>query len=79
MRKRYTTADLSVLTRDEASRFVPRGDGDPQLDLALAWIREVQPKRALLTHMDNSMDYRTLVDELPEGVEPAYDGMEIAL
>ena len=37
MRKRYTTADLSVLTRDEARRFVPRGDGDPQLDLALAW------------------------------------------
>ena len=37
MRKRYTTADLSVLTRDEARRFVPRGDGDPQLDLSLAW------------------------------------------
>ncbi len=37
MRKRYTTADLSVLTREEASRFVPRGDGDPQLDLTLAW------------------------------------------
>ena len=37
MRKRYTTADLSVLTREEARRFVPRGDGDPQLDLTLAW------------------------------------------
>jgi phosphoribosyl 1,2-cyclic phosphate phosphodiesterase len=51
----------------------------PHLDLALAWIKEVKPKRALLTHMDNSLDYRTLLDELPEGVEPAYDGMEIAL
>jgi SAM-dependent methyltransferase len=35
--KRYTTADLSVLTRDEARRFVPRGDGDPRVDLTLAW------------------------------------------
>ena len=37
MRKRYTTADLSVLTRDEASRFVSEADGDPQTDIALAW------------------------------------------
>jgi SAM-dependent methyltransferase len=26
-----------VFTRDEASRFVPRGDGDPRTDLVLAW------------------------------------------
>jgi SAM-dependent methyltransferase len=37
VRKRYTAADLSVLTPDEAKRFVPEGDGDPQLDLTLAW------------------------------------------
>ncbi|HEY0130020.1 MAG TPA: MBL fold metallo-hydrolase, partial [Allosphingosinicella sp.] len=43
------------------------------------WIARLQPKRALLTHLDNSMDYDTLVDELPDGVEPAYDGMEIEL
>jgi phosphoribosyl 1,2-cyclic phosphate phosphodiesterase len=29
--------------------------------------------------MDNSMDYRTLLAELPDGVEPGYDGMEIVL
>ena len=34
---RYTTADLGVFTADEASRFVPRGNGDPQHDMALAW------------------------------------------
>ena len=38
-----------------------------------------RPKRAVLTHMDNSMDYRTLAEELPATVEPAYDGMEIDL
>jgi phosphoribosyl 1,2-cyclic phosphate phosphodiesterase len=51
----------------------------PHLALALEWIARLRPKRALLTHMDNSMDYETLRAELPPGVEPAYDGMEIAL
>jgi phosphoribosyl 1,2-cyclic phosphate phosphodiesterase len=51
----------------------------PHLDLALEMIAEVQPKRALLTHMDNSLDYDQLVRELPAGVEPAYDGLEIRL
>jgi len=37
VRRRYTAADLGVFTREEASRFVPRGDGDPQNDVALAW------------------------------------------
>lgn len=37
MRRRYTTADLGVLTRDEARRFVPEGGSDPQIDVALAW------------------------------------------
>jgi SAM-dependent methyltransferase len=30
-------ADLDVLTRAEASRFVPDGGGDPQTDVVLAW------------------------------------------
>ena len=34
---RYTTADLGVFTRDEASRFAPHGAGDPRRDAALAW------------------------------------------
>jgi SAM-dependent methyltransferase len=34
---RYTAADLGVLSREEARRFVPYGDGDPQADIALAW------------------------------------------
>jgi len=37
VRSRYTTADLGVFTRDEASRFVPRGGGDPRSDVVLAW------------------------------------------
>jgi SAM-dependent methyltransferase len=37
LRRRYTAADLGVLTCDEARRFVPQGDGDPQTDVVLAW------------------------------------------
>jgi len=51
----------------------------PHLALTLEWIRRLAPRRAILTHMDTSMDYRTLCAELPDGVEPGYDGMEIAL
>ena len=37
LRRRYTPADVRVFTRAEANRFVPRGDGDPQTDVVLAW------------------------------------------
>jgi SAM-dependent methyltransferase len=37
VRSRYTAADLGVFTRSEASRFIPRGDGDPHNDVVLAW------------------------------------------
>ena len=37
LRSRYTAADLGVFTCDEAGRFVPQGDGDPQTDVVLAW------------------------------------------
>lgn len=49
----------------------------PHLDLALEWIERLRPKRAILTHMDQSMDYETLTASLPEGVEPGYDGLEV--
>jgi phosphoribosyl 1,2-cyclic phosphate phosphodiesterase len=45
----------------------------------LAWIERVRPRRAILTHMDQSLDYRALLRELPEGVEPGYDGLTVEL
>ncbi|HEV2080644.1 MAG TPA: MBL fold metallo-hydrolase [Allosphingosinicella sp.] len=49
------------------------------LSQVLGWIEEVQPGRAILTHMDQSMDYDGLRAELPANVEPGYDGLGIAL
>jgi SAM-dependent methyltransferase len=37
LRRRYSAADVGVLTDEEARRFVRGGDGDPQTDVTLAW------------------------------------------
>jgi SAM-dependent methyltransferase len=37
LRTRYTVADLSALSADEARRFLRNGSGDPQIDVPLAW------------------------------------------
>ena len=45
------------------------------VEQALAWIARLKPKRAVLTHMHVDLDYASLAAELPQGIEPAYDGM----
>jgi phosphoribosyl 1,2-cyclic phosphate phosphodiesterase len=45
------------------------------VEQALDWIARVKPKRAVLTHMHLDLDYAALARGLPQGVEPAYDGM----
>lgn len=49
------------------------------LDAVLGWARELKAGQLLLTHLDKSMDYATLVRELPDWAAPAYDGQEIVL
>jgi phosphoribosyl 1,2-cyclic phosphate phosphodiesterase len=47
------------------------------LKRTLEWIERFKPKRAILTHMTGDLDYETLRRELPDNVEPAYDGMVV--
>jgi phosphoribosyl 1,2-cyclic phosphate phosphodiesterase len=51
----------------------------PHLAMTLDAIDRLRPKRAVLTHMDQSMDYRTLAGELPDSVEPGCDGLDMVL
>ncbi len=44
------------------------------LDLVLAWVARVKPRRTVLTHMGLDMDWSWLTANLPPGVEPGYDG-----
>jgi phosphoribosyl 1,2-cyclic phosphate phosphodiesterase len=46
-------------------------------ETAMDWIERMQPKRAILTHMAHDLDYFELKHSLPQGIEPAYDGMVI--
>ena len=49
------------------------------LESVLGWAREMKVGQLLLTHLDKSMDYATLVAELPDWAAPAHDGQEIML
>ena len=49
------------------------------LDMALDFARTCSARRTVLTHLDKSMDYRTLAAEVPKSVEVGYDGLEIEL
>ena len=73
MRALYTGLDVWVV---DALRRAPHPT-HPHLAEVLEWIRELGPKRSALVHMDHSMDYVGLAAELPEGIEPGYDGLEI--
>lgn len=66
---------LDVLVLD-ALRYSPHPT-HANLEQALAWIAELRPKSAILTNLHIDMDYETLKRELPEGVEPGYDGLTI--
>lgn len=48
----------------------------PHLALSLDAIVATRPRAAILMHMDSSMDYATLSQELPPDVYAGYDGME---
>ena len=47
------------------------------LDAVMGWARELRVGQLLLTHLDKSMDYATLVARLPDWAAPAFDGQEI--
>lgn len=48
------------------------------LDKTLDWIARARPRRAVLTNMHVDLDYRTVLEETPDHVVPAHDGMTLA-
>ena len=75
MRSLYTGLDVWIV---DALRYAPHPT-HPDVPTVLEWVEELRPTRTALVHMDQSMDYATLVAALPPGVEPGYDGMEFTL
>lgn len=48
-------------------------------DKTLTWIEELKPEKAVLTHLNQNMDYEAVRKRCPENVMPAFDGLEIYL
>ena len=85
----YAT-DFSAITADAVALFdrcdvlvvdCLRREPHPthaHLGMALELIEAARVRRAVLTHLDKSMDYVTLSREVPPHVEIGYDGLELA-
>jgi phosphoribosyl 1,2-cyclic phosphate phosphodiesterase len=59
-------------------RFEPH-ETHAHFDKALSWIGRVKPKRAVLIHMNHTVDFDELARRCPAGVEPAYDFMTLEI
>lgn len=47
------------------------------LEMAIELSRKCKARKTILTHMDSSLDYRTLCEEIPASVIVGYDGLEM--
>ncbi len=77
------TDDMAILYEDldiwvvDALRRRPHPT-HMELPAVLEWVERLRPRQTALIHMDHSMDYATLVRELPAGVVPGYDGLVLS-
>jgi Metal-dependent hydrolases of the beta-lactamase superfamily I len=69
--------DLDLLIID-ALRHTPH-PAHLSVEQATQTIYAIKPKFAVFTHMGHEIDYENLSRQLPEGIMPAYDGMEFEL
>ena len=75
MRSLYYQVDLWIC---DCLRETPHPT-HAHLEAVLDWARELKVGQLVLTHLDKSMDYATLVAKLPDWAAPAYDGQEFVL
>ena len=73
MRNLYQNLDLWIV---DALRHRPH-PSHPTVAQVLGWIAQLQPRRTVLVHLDQSMDYATEAAALPDTVEPGFDGLEV--
>jgi len=69
--------DLDTWVLD-ALRYAPH-PSHLSLEQSLALIDVHRPRRAVLTNLHVDLDYATLRTDLPEHIDPAFDGMEIEI
>ncbi|MEL6413677.1 MAG: MBL fold metallo-hydrolase [Pseudomonadota bacterium] len=57
----------------DALRYTPH-PSHAHLGQTLEWVKKLRPRRTALTNLHIDLDYKTLIDELPDGVFPGFDG-----
>ncbi|MGB0935764.1 MAG: MBL fold metallo-hydrolase [Alphaproteobacteria bacterium] len=58
-------------------KITPGSHTHSHLERTLSWIERVQPKQAVLIHMNHEMDYDQVMKTTPDNVIPGYDGLEL--
>lgn len=64
---------------DGANLYIKKPLVHMSLERILAFNEKIGAKQIYLTHMKNDLDYQTLIQTLPQGVAPAYDGLKLAI
>ena len=83
------TPDISTIRNDtelkdldywilDSLRYKPH-PSHVNLEQALGLIDRYKPKKAILTNLHVDLDYSTLLNETPDNVVPAHDGLQIKL
>ncbi|HEY7535731.1 MAG TPA: MBL fold metallo-hydrolase, partial [Thermodesulfobacteriota bacterium] len=72
---RLRRLDLLII---DALRYIPHS-AHFSVDQAVEYTRMIEPRVSVLTHMGHELEYDELSRKLPEGIVPAYDGMEFEL
>jgi phosphoribosyl 1,2-cyclic phosphate phosphodiesterase len=72
---RLRRLDLLII---DALRYTPHS-AHFSVDQAVEYTRMIEPRVSVLTHMGHELEYDELSRKLPEGIVPAYDGMEFEL
>ena len=83
------TPDISTVRNDtelrgldywilDSLRYKPH-PSHVNLEQALGLIDKYKPKKAILTNLHVDLDYLTLLNETPDNVVPAHDGLQIKL
>lgn len=47
------------------------------VEKVINWARMLKPRRTILTHLSHHFDHEKLAAELPQGLEPAFDGLKV--
>ncbi|MDG6093768.1 MBL fold metallo-hydrolase [Acetobacter sp. AN02] len=70
--------DLDIWIVDCFQRLPPH-TSHAWLDRVLQWHARIRPRRTILTHLGPTMDWAWMKQNLPEGTEPAFDGLRVRI